>query len=269
MDFIDKEQLYGNKYNALVLCEYTRDLELIKSLINIADEAVEKKKGFDIWSLEGVCHSFAKTIVDYSKMAYDNLMLGHFDATHMINRSILENRVCMEIIMDNEEYELWKYYLAYSYKNEICNSDEKLTQWHLSKLEEKYKEFEISGDFYVKQNGRKKPYIKEPYGWTYKINKHKQFNFAGICELLDESGERLGFKLMSSYSHGTSLYKKMQSSTFVGNMMCMLVSLYIELYIMITSYCWDMVDEEFDEISEEFETIAHRYIEYEERHFGG
>ena len=38
MKFIDEENMYVNNYNALSLCEYTRELELIKHLIDIADE---------------------------------------------------------------------------------------------------------------------------------------------------------------------------------------------------------------------------------------
>ena len=44
MEFIDKENLYGNQYNAFALCEYPRELELIKHLIDIADKHLEKYK---------------------------------------------------------------------------------------------------------------------------------------------------------------------------------------------------------------------------------
>lgn len=36
---------------------------------------------------------------------------------------------------------------------------------------------------------------------------------------------------------------------------------------MVTLYCWDTVDESFDEIAEELENIFYRLIEYEEEHF--
>ena len=81
MELIDKDDLYGDKYNAFVLCEYTREMKLIKRLIEIAEAGVSKKSTYDTWSFDGVCYQFAKTIVDYSKMAYDNLVLGHFHAT--------------------------------------------------------------------------------------------------------------------------------------------------------------------------------------------
>ncbi len=267
MEFIDKENMYGNNYNAFSLCEYTRELELIKHLIDIADEAIEKKGLVNVWSFEGVCHSFAKTIVDYSKMAYDNILLGHFHATNMINRAILENSVCLDIIINNDEYELWKYYLVYSYRNVIFKSKRTPNSNELEFLEKMYKDFDISEDFYLKQGDKGKPYIKQPYGWTYKINSNKCFNFEGICELTEGQGEYKGFQLMSDYSHGTAFYMKMQSSVFVGEMMSVFSSLYIELYRMVTLYCRDIVDEKFDEISEEFETIIYNFVNYEEMNF--
>ena len=50
-------------------------------------------------------------------------------------------------------------------------------------------------------------------------------------------------------------------------MMTMFVNLYIELYRMVTLYCWETVDESFDEITDELEYIFYRYVEYEEEHF--
>lgn len=104
-----------------------------------------------------------------------------------------------------------------------------------------------------------------PYGWTYKIN--KDFSFSGVCKLVSEAEYR-GFKLMSEYSHGTSLHLKIFSSIFEENIMNMLVSLYIELYRMVILFCYDTVDESFDEIAEELESIFYRYIAYEEEVFG-
>ena len=44
MDFIDKDNLYGNDYNACALCEYTRELKLIKRLVDMADIAIQKEE---------------------------------------------------------------------------------------------------------------------------------------------------------------------------------------------------------------------------------
>ena len=42
MSFINKRNLFGNEYNACALCEYQREIKLIKRLINIAEKAVTK-----------------------------------------------------------------------------------------------------------------------------------------------------------------------------------------------------------------------------------
>ena len=132
-----------------------------------------------------------------------------------------------------------------------------------------YKELDIQEDFYIKQPGRKKAYIQEPYWWTYKINNNKQFTFENICKLIGKEGdvEYRGFKMLSDYSHGTSFYMKMHSSVFVGDMMTMFVDMYINLYRMVTIYCWNSVDEDFDDVTDELESIFYRFIQYEEEHF--
>lgn len=267
MEFIDKENLYGDKYKAFALCEYTKELELIKQLIDVAEDAVEKQIVENTWSFKGICHSFAQTIVDYSKMAYDNVLLGHFHAVNMISRAILENCVFLDIIVNNDEHELWKYYLVYCNRATLYKAGRTPPQDEIDMLQKTYQDFNIDEDFYIKQEDRKKPYIREPYGWTYKINTNKQFTFDNICKLLGCDAEYHGFQLLSDYSHGTSFYMKMHSSIFVGDMMTMFVNLYIELYRMVTLYCWDTVDESFDEITDELECIFYRYIEYEEEHF--
>ena len=232
--------------------------------VHFSIHTLEKQPVDNTWSYEGICYSFAETIVDYSKMAYDNVLLGHFHAVKMINRAILENLVCLDIIVNNED--LWKYYWAYSYRSTIYKSKRTPTQKELDMLHGLYKDLDIPEVFYTKQPGRKKAYIQEPYGWTYKINDNKQFTFENICKLIGEEGsvEYHGFQMLSDYSHGTSLYMKMHSSVFVGDMMLMFVDMYINLYRMVTIYCWDSVEEDFDDITDELENIFHRFIEHEE-----
>ena len=131
-------------------------------------------------------------------------------------------------------------------------------------LQKLYEDYDISEEFYVKQEGRRKAYIQEPYGWTYKINSNKQFTFENICRLIDGDAEYHGFQMMSDYSHGTSFYMKMQSSVFVSDMMTMFINMYINLYRMVTLYCWDSAEEDFDRVTDDLEYIFHRFIEHEE-----
>ena len=59
MTFINKRNIYGNEHNAGALCEYQRELKLIKRLINISEKAVEQQAPMSAWSYEGICHSVA------------------------------------------------------------------------------------------------------------------------------------------------------------------------------------------------------------------
>ena len=121
---------------------------------------------------------FAKDIVDYSKMAFDNLILGNFRGTKMINRAVLENLVCLDLIVHNND--LWKYYIVYSYRDVIYKLNHIPTVKELDTLDGLYENYDILEDFYIKQEGRRKSYIKEPYGWTYKINDTKPFTFENV-----------------------------------------------------------------------------------------
>lgn len=263
-NIINKRKLFCDKYNAVVLCEYTKELNLLKRLINVAEEGFEKQKVAKNWSYEDVCCSFAKTILDYSKAAYDNIILGHFAAVNMINRAILENCVLLDIIVNSEYEDLWKYYLVYSYREYIYKLGEKLCKKDEDFIQHLYEEYNIDEDFYIRQEGYKKAFIDMPYGWTYKIN--KTFSFSGICKLVDEA-EYLGFKLMSEYSHSTSMLAKTRALTSVEPTMGMFISLYIELYRMVTLYCWDTVDDSFNDLAEKLENIFYRFIDYEESVF--
>ncbi len=272
MVVIDKRKLYGNENNAFILCEYRRELQLIKKLINISERAISEQPVENTWSYEGVCHSFAKTILDYSKMAFDNVILGHFHAANMINRSVLENLVCLKVIMDYKDLELWKYYWVHSYYNTIHKFDKTPRQDQLDMLEYMYKDLNISEDFYrrcdVGKNDRKTlSYIERPYGWIYKISGKRRFSFAGLCDLIEDNAEYDGFGLMSEYSHGTSFYTKLQSSISVHNVMFILVNLYKSLELAVSQYCCDEIDEDFCCVANELQFIFDRFVEYEEEHF--
>ena len=258
---IDRRKLYGDEYKALSLCESPRETKLIRRFIDICANALEKHIVEDRWSFDGICYAFAETVVNYSKMAYDNLILGHFHAVNMINRTILENCVLLDVLIHNDDLELWKYYLAHSYQSTIYKSNRIPTQSELDFLKKMLQDHNISDEFYIKQNNRKKAYIDEPYGWTYQINKN--FTFAGVCKLVNEVEYR-GFQMMSEYTHATSLYTKLGSSVFIEQVMNMFVSLYIELYRMVTMYCWDTANDQFDEVSEKLEDIFYNFIDYEE-----
>lgn len=257
--------MYGNDYNACALCEYQCEVKLIKCLINISKKVIEKQNADNTWSYEGICYSFIKTIVDYSRMAYDNVILGYYHAVNMINRAVLENLVCLDINVNNDD--LWKYYCAYSYRNTIYKSRRTPTQNELDMLQKLYKDHGISEEFYVKQEVRRKAYIQEPYGWTYKINHNKQFTFENTCRLINGDAEYHGFQLMSDYSHGTSFYMKMNSLFFGGDMMTMFINMYINLCSMVTLYCLDSVEKDFDHVTDELEYIFHRFIEHEEENY--
>lgn len=125
-------------------------------------------------------------------------------------------------------------------------------------FEDMCQRYEIDMDF-IEKGDRKKPYIKENYGWTYKVNKPKHFNFRGVCNIIDKN-EYLGFEIMSPYSHGTSLATKLSSSATMDRIMNMIAVIYLALWRLVTQYCWDDVDARFDGITDTIESIIQNYV---------
>ena len=245
-DIVNKDNLFCDEYRALILLEYPKEIALVKQLIELAAAAVEKKKDSDTWSHNGICYMFAKSIVDYMKMSYDNLKLGHFYATQMIFRAIVENIVCLDVIQRNQEHELWKYYLVQSFRDSLKSFGEELNKREQKLLEEIYCSHNIDDEFIIKSKKKEKQrpfaYIDRDYGWSYKIN--SDFTFSGLCKLIDQR-EYKDFKLMSMYSHGTSIHLKISGFASMDNMMNILSFYYYSLNRIVAMYCTKTIDPAF------------------------
>lgn len=256
-DVVSRNKLFCNEFNAMVLLEYQDILNLVRRLIEIGDKCIEGRRNQKDFTYEDVCEMFAEAIVDYSKIAYDNVILGHFDTVYMVYRAILENVVCLDIILNDEAEELWKNYVVYSYRNTILKSNGRFHEECLKTLYELYENLKIDKEFYEKGD-KGKAYIDKNYGWTYKVN--KEFNFKGLCALVNRNDYK-DFKFASEFSHGTALHLKIGCSASIDRIIGMLLDIYIGLHRMITMYCWEEAGDEFDYVSEAIEEIFYSYID--------
>lgn len=250
-DWINTDKLFCNDYKSVVLCEYTKELFLLKEFIEISEKAVRCKENSSWHSYEGICYMFARSVIEYAKMAYDNIILGHFFATHMIIRTMIENNVCLDIIFNDEKEELWKYYFVQSYRDSVIQAKEGLSQKDKEFILQMYSDYGIDSEFYEKRGGRK-PYIDLKYGWTYKVNLKKEFSVKGVCNLVN-AGDYDDFRMMSEYSHGTSIYQKMGGSISIEHIMSMISSIYVGLYRLVTMFCWNYTEDSFDIVAEKIE----------------
>lgn len=254
---INTDDLFCDVYKAVVLCEYTEELSLIKQLIEIGESCIEESGPEKLWSFEHVCYMFAKSIMDYSKTVYDNFLLGHFKAVLMILRVIVENLVCLDIIIHDEAKELWKYYLVYSFKKTMLTAKKKLSVNEMETLEAIYSEYNIDSKFYTAKE-KETAFIDRNYGWTYKIN--NKFSFSGLCKLV-EKNDYSDFKMLSEFSHGTSVYSKLDDSTSCERIMNMISCLYSAISRMLRMYCLDLLEEDFYEVKEELDDRMLRFFE--------
>lgn len=260
-NIVNKDSLFCDEYRALILLEYPKELALVKQLVELAVSAIEKKAPTNTWSHEGICHMFAKSIAEYLKMAYDNLQLGHFYATQMIFRTIVENIICLDVIQRHSEQELWKYYMVQSFRDSLKSFGEDLNEREQKLLEELYRDHNIDSEFIIKSkkkdNQRPFAYIDRDYGWTYKIN--TDFTFRGLCNLIDQR-EYTDFKLMSMYTHGTSIHLKLSGFASMDSMMNMLSFYYYSLNRLVAMYCTKTIEPSFYRAIDRLERIITKYV---------
>ncbi len=241
-NFPNPKLLFGNDEHQSILIEYDNEIKLIRNFINAAESCILNKKENDILSHNGICYSFAKSIINYSKMAFDNFVLGHFNATGMITRALLENYIFLNIIYNHEKEELWKYYLIQSYKQSIKKS--KVSNW--KDFNQLCKDLKIDKEFSMKQNNQKYSYINLKYGWTYKINKYKSFYFTDLCNIVNPK-EYIDYADMSEYSHGTDYFLKINSLLSTNAHTENFISfLYTILLKTVSFYCPEFLDDTFN-----------------------
>lgn len=259
---IMKGRLFGAPYKAIDLWEFRRELTLIKQLIKISEKCVSEKETRASNTFDGVCFYIARSIINYSKAAFDNIVLGHFDVTEMIARTMIENRVILDLIFNDEEQYLWKYYLVHSHRNSFKQLDDKIVRQ--DSFFELCQELKIEPEFLEKPS-EAKPYIDKPYGWTYKLNtipKDEKFTFKGLCSAVGEEQHNYkDFQWMSKSSHGTSYFEKVAGHNGVSFIMSLISSIYINLYLLVTMYCDGIWEKDFDAVTDEIEMIFHRYFE--------
>lgn len=200
-------KLFYNHNTIGTICEYKKELLIIREAIAMLEEIVMEKRPLDKESKEHVHYEFAEAIVENAKAAYDNMVTGHIDTVNMINRKIIEQYISLKIFLNNPDKQLENYWRVHSFYKGIDSYLDKYNV-HLSKMmNDMYKRLNIPEQFYTKPkkaNGRlgKAP-TESNYGWIYPLT-HDNPTFKKLCELADEPNYE-DFSLMSEFVHGTNL----------------------------------------------------------------
>ena len=198
-------------------------------------------------------------------ITYDNLLLGHFDAAKMILRTVVENNVCLDVLMTYKDEEVWKYYFVQSVRRTYLQRKTPLSSDQQEAIDFYTRELKIEKEFFERRKssqGKELPaYVDKNYGWTYKVNKDKAFNFTGLCNLV-KAQERKDFKYLSIYSHGTDIIPKFIDGGSLESVLNVMILIYIGLYRFVNTYCLDIIDDAFYVITEELESLFYDDIEY-------
>ena len=252
-----KGRLFCDELNALSLLEFKHELKLLKRIIKITEGCVEKKAVHETNTFDGVCYYIARSIVQYSKVAFDNLILGHYDACEMVNRTIIENKVILDMIYFDNTSTLWKNYIMQAHW--MAKKARGIDPAQDKFISDVLAESSISRTFVDKEN-RKKPYIEMAYGWAYERFGSKKFDFENLCKI-NESLDYKEFQHMSQYSHNTSFYRKVIQNSGIDRIMGLIAVIYMGMYELVTHYCDGIWDDDFDRVTWELESIFRRYME--------
>lgn len=249
---MDEINLFRNKTYLWKVDELQPLLDLLCKYIESIDEMVEKNKCDKTDSYEGTCYLFAKSIMEYAKASMDNLLLGHFKISSIINRIILENYVCFELIYQYKEEALWKYWIIYSFyhsQDKFGKKDKKM----LKKFKDKMiKENKIEKIYFNK-------FINERYGWTFKVN--DVFNFRGLCDLVDVFHYK-DFIYESEYVHGVSLFQKENPFSLDGEVLNSITLLFVHLKYFAETYCSEDLHTDYFEVENKIIEIITKIIDF-------
>lgn len=237
---------FENKENKIWIEDNEYRLKLIYKYICEIEKMVENEKCEDRgYSFENSCYKIARSIIEYAKSSYDNLLLGHINTSCNIDRVILENYVVLHIIMQYKEQELWKYWIAYSYYH-ACDKFGKQRETPENIIDYVFflqSELDFDNDFLT--NGL----IEKRYGWTYKVNKN--FSFKGLCDLIGKYYYE-DFRYTSDYVHETSIVYKETSMSKYDEVVSIISVLFVQLKQFAELYCVDDLSEDYLEIDEMF-----------------
>ena len=248
-----KDNLFA-KSNTQALKEYDKELLLLKEIITLLSEKLEKQKVGCYESYEGVCYLFAKSVIEYCKMIYDNILLGHLETANIVSRTMIENMVLLEVIMNSNKVELWKFYYVHSewkriyqlYRNDPqkqkCCMDEICTPLNLSRR--------------VLQG-----HMDETYGWTFPIG--LATSFRKMCEMVNEN-IYAEYELLCEYAHGTSFYQKVSNKNNTQETeLCISCIYYRGIVPLVRRYFGEEGAEKLVKLKNEFEKAYESSLEDE------
>ena len=253
-NIIDLAKLFGNEINACRIDDCAQIADLVRKYITRIDKYIESFNPYKENHYKNTCYLFLRSIVDYAKASSDSFYLGHFSTTNIINRTIIENYVCLKALLQHEI--LWKYWYVHSlyntplkYVDDPSEVDEKLIQIWKSKCDE----YEVDPAF-IK-------IIRKDYSWVYPVC--KDTNFKALCDIISP-GTHSDYKMMCEFTHGTSFFQKEDPHTFISSQLNSLSILFTYVYLALVDYCPNFFDKEADSLEQKIRRYYRRVQESNE-----
>ena len=244
--------LFGNDYNSAMMLEYKFLLDPLREYVACVENCISKLPDAESESFDNVCKMFANTMLEYAKATIDNILIGHVKAANILNRTIIENYVCLKAIIEHEEKMVWKYWLVHSFYNTPRKyGNETLPDRLRNNFLRMCSRLDIEAEFLEKK------IIEKNYGWLWKVTNN--FTFKGVCNLINSDAYD-DYKLTSEFSHGTSFFQKIYSFTMDSSVINMISIVYLYLYLLMTSCFPKLIDNQFWKCDAKLEKLFKAYV---------
>lgn len=108
------EKFISNISNFEVLDDHKGLISTMYEFIQIIDEDILKEEFKTNYTYEGSFYLIMKSIVQYAKEAFNNILDGNFYTLGAINRVIVENHIYLYLIKKYKEERVWAYWIIHS-----------------------------------------------------------------------------------------------------------------------------------------------------------
>lgn len=228
----DHREFY-NSENLEAVYDHRELIDELGHYIHIIDKYYSSSHEFLCKDDQKMIRLFTSALLEYSKEAYNSVLRGNFYAAAMLNRAMIENYVCLRIVLDHPEKELWKYWEVHSYMKAVKRKN-------LPELEVELLKFcEKSG---VDPSLLKKREFNDSKGWLLPVT--RQLSMKSLCSLVDPAIYE-DYQDLCDFVHGISLFQKQMTFTFYDTVIPMFYRLF-EYIACFSETCFaDDLDDEY------------------------
>lgn len=161
-----------------------------------------------MFSYEWTINLWTEYILELSKEAFNNIIIGNFFSLGSLNRTIIESYVYSYCIKHFKDQKLWESWISHNINKKLDNGfTDKIEKASIKEAFSKFKSYN---------------YKRGDNEWLRDViskNKNKRISFRDVCNLVQSKEKSIkniywNYQRMCDYVHGTDLFIKVFGFTF-------------------------------------------------------